>query len=153
MEHAPKDLVSAKVIAEARALPLYKRGNRLFVAIADPTDLKALDSIQFASGLSCEAVVVEADKLTQVIETLGQSGEQSLGDLEDSDLDNIDLDDTDPSRDEDAGEDPSNDQPIVRFVNKILLDAIRLGASDIHFEPYEKTYRIRYRTDGVLNRG
>ena len=150
MDHAPKDLVSAKVIAEARALPLYKRGNRLFVAIADPTDLKALDSIQFASGLSCEAVVVEADKLTQVLETLGQSGEQSLGDLEDSDLDNIDLDDTDPSRDEDAGEDPSNDQPIVRFVNKILLDAIRLGASDIHFEPYEKTYRIRYRTDGVL---
>ena len=95
-------------------------------------------------------MVVEADKLTQVLETLGQSGEQSLGDLEDSDLDNIDLDDTDPSRDEDAGEDPSNDQPIVRFVNKILLDAIRLGASDIHFEPYEKTYRIRYRTDGVL---
>ena len=128
MEHAPKDLVSAKVIAEARALPLYKRGNRLFVAIADPTDLKALDSIQFARSLSCEAVVVEADKLTQVLETLGQSGEQSLGDLEDSDLDNIDLDDTDPSRDEDAGEDP-NDQPIVRFVNKILLDAIRLGAS------------------------
>ena len=152
LDQAPRDVVEAKLVTEARALPLYKRGSRLFVAVADPTDLKALDSIQFASGLSTEAIVVEADKLNRAIEAFTGGQSDSLGDLDDADLDNIDLEDTDESSGSDEGiDDPSNDQPIVKFVNKMLLDAIRLGASDIHFEPYEKSYRIRYRVDGVLS--
>ena len=149
---APRDLLDPKVVTECRALPLYRRGSRLFVAIADPTDLKALDAIQFASGLSTEAIVVEADKLNRALQAFTEGSDTSLGDLEDEGLDNIDLDDDAAPADESAGDgDPSNDQPIVRFVNKMLLDAIRLGASDIHFEPYEKSYRIRYRVDGVLD--
>ena len=152
LDQAPRDAVESKVVIESRALPLYRRGNRLFVAVADPTDLKSLDSIQFASGLNTEAIVVEADKLNRAIEAFTGGQADSLWDLDDSDLDNIDLDDGDPAgADDEAVDDPSNDQPIVKFVNKMLLDAIRLGASDIHFEPYEKAYRIRYRVDGVLS--
>ena len=150
---APRDLLDPKVVTQARALPLFKRGTRLFVATADPTDLKALDAIQFASGLSTEAIVVEADKLSRALQAFTDGSDTSLGDLEDEGLDNIDLEDDSAgdNDDSDSQDDPSNDQPIVRFVNKMLLDAIRLGASDIHFEPYEKSYRIRYRVDGVLD--
>ncbi|QGG80929.1 type IV-A pilus assembly ATPase PilB [Litorivicinus lipolyticus] len=146
----PSDKLDRKIVIEARALPLFIRGKRLYVGLSDPTDLRALDAMQFASGLTTEAIVVEADKLAAAIENYGESS-GSLGDLNDDGLDNIDLEDDSDTQTEDDPSDPGNDQPIVRFVNKMLLDAIRLGASDIHFEPYEKAYRIRYRVDGVLS--
>src|SRR4051812_48000192 len=146
-------LVSDKLLAKHRVLPLVKRGKRLFVAVSDPTNLHALDEIKFQTGLSIEAVVVEEDKLQQIAgKTIEQVDTQmpALGD-DDLDLENLDITGGDDDLDKDAvGRDDVEDAPIVRFVNKVLLDAIKKGASDIHFEPYEKTYRIRLRLDGYL---
>lgn len=150
---APQDIVSEDLIRKHRALPLIKRDNRLYLAVADPTNMHALDEIKFQTGVKTEAVVVEEDKLTRIIETYldAQSG-GALEGLDDDDLENLELDDTQaPDQDDDSGEDGASEAPIVRFVNKILLDAIKGGSSDIHFEPYEKAYRIRFRTDGVLH--
>ena len=149
----PKDIVDEKLIRKHFALPLYKRGNRLFVAVADPTNLAGLDEFNFNTGLNTDAVLVESDKLGKAIESfLENSGDISGGleGLDDDDLDSLDIESGDSSREEDS--EPGGDEaPVVRFVNKVLLDAIRTGASDIHFEPYEKTYRVRLRTDGVLH--
>ncbi|HKE94991.1 MAG TPA: type IV-A pilus assembly ATPase PilB [Povalibacter sp.] len=146
-------LVSDKLLAKHRVLPLVKRGKRLFVAVSDPTNLHALDEIKFQTGLSVEAVVVEEDKLQSIAgKTIEQVDTQmpALAD-EDLDLENLDITGGDDELDKDAvGRDDVEDAPIVRFVNKVLLDAIKKGASDIHFEPYEKTYRIRLRLDGYL---
>jgi len=146
-------LVSDKLLAKHRVLPLVKRGKRLFVAVSDPTNLHALDEIKFQTGLSIEAVVVEEDKLQQIAgKTIEQVDTQmpALGD-DDLDLENLDITGGDDDLEKDAvGRDDVEDAPIVRFVNKVLLDAIKKGASDIHFEPYEKTYRIRLRLDGYL---
>lgn len=146
-------LVSDKLLAKHRVLPLVKRGKRLFVAVSDPTNLHALDEIKFQTGLSIEAVVVEEDKLQRVgTKAIEQVDTQmpNLGD-DDLDLENLDITGGDDDAEKDAvGRDDVEDAPIVRFVNKILLDAIKKGASDIHFEPYEKTYRIRLRLDGYL---
>jgi type IV pilus assembly protein PilB len=146
-------LVSDKLLAKHRVLPLVRRGKRLFVAVSDPTNLHALDEIKFQTGLSVEAVVVEEDKLQQIAgKTIEQVDTQmpALGD-DDLDLENLDVTGGDDELDKDAvGRDDVEDAPIVRFVNKVLLDAIKKGASDIHFEPYEKTYRIRLRLDGYL---
>ena len=146
-------LVSDKLLAKHRVLPLVKRGKRLFVAVSDPTNLHALDEIKFQTGLSVEAVVVEEDKLQRIgnkaIEQV-DAAMPALGD-DDLDLDNLEVTGGDEDLDKDAvGRDDVEDAPIVRFVNKVLLDAIKKGASDIHFEPYEKTYRIRLRLDGYL---
>ncbi|PCI19315.1 MAG: type IV-A pilus assembly ATPase PilB [Piscirickettsiaceae bacterium] len=145
----PSDLVTEKLIRKHHALPIFKRGNKLFVAVSDPTNLQALDEIKFHTRTSTEAILVEEDKLMKVIDQTMEAAETTMTDLMDADLDNIDFEDTDerPSDDVDADID---DAPIVRFVNKILLDAINKGASDIHFEPYEKTFRIRVRHDGIL---
>ncbi len=146
-------LVSDKLLAKHRVLPLVKRGKRLFVAVSDPTNLHALDEIKFQTGLSIEAVVVEEDKLQQIAgKTIEQVDTQmpALAD-DDLDLENLDITGGDDDLEKDAvGRDDVEDAPIVRFVNKVLLDAIKKGASDIHFEPYEKTYRIRLRLDGYL---
>lgn len=148
-----RDLVDKKLVEKHFALPLYKRGNRLFVAVADPTNLHGLDEIKFNTGLSIESVVVEADKLAAAIENFLKDTEEditeSLGGLDGDELENLDVDAADSSK----AQEPSSDvdeAPIVRFVNKILLDAIKIGASDIHFEPYERAYRVRFRTDGIL---
>ena len=145
-------LVSDKLLQKHRVLPLVKRGKRLFVAISDPTNLHALDEIKFQTGLSVEAVVVEDSKLenaaTKAIEQVDTSM-PALGD-DDLDLENLDVTGGDDDVGEAVGRDEVEDAPIVRFVNKVLLDAIKRGASDIHFEPYEKTYRIRLRLDGYL---
>ena len=149
----PKGIVDEKLISKHFALPLYKRGNRLFVAVADPTNLAALDEINFNTGLNTDAVLVEADKLGKAIESyLANSGDMSGGlqGLDDEDLDGLDVESGDSAR-EDDNEPGGDEAPVVRFVNKILLDAIRTGASDIHFEPYEKIYRVRMRTDGILH--
>lgn len=147
-------LVSDKLLAKHRVIPLLKRGKRLFVAVSDPTNLHALDEIKFQTGLSIEAVVVEEDKLQKIAsKTMEQVDTQmpALGD-DDLDLENLEVTggDEDESAAAAAGRDDVEDAPIVRFVNKVLLDAIKRGASDIHFEPYEKTYRIRLRLDGFL---
>ena len=151
LEAAPVSLVDEKLIRQHHTLPLFRRGNRLFVAVSDPTNLQALDEIKFHTGISTETILVEEDKLTKAIDHALDSADTSMSDLLDEDLDNLDI----TSGDEDENRDDSTDMdiddtPVVRFVNKVLLDAINKGASDIHIEPYEKSFRIRFRQDGVL---
>ena len=146
-------LVSDKLLAKHRVLPLFKRGKRLFLAVADPTNLHAIDEIKFQTGLGVEAVVVEDDKLQKAVDkAIEQSDAQmpSLGDDEGVDLDALEVSGGEDELDDKVTRDDVEDAPIVRFVNKVMIDAIRRGASDIHFEPYEKSYRIRLRMDGVL---
>jgi type IV pilus assembly protein PilB len=150
-ELLPKGIVEEKLITKHHALPLYKRGKRMFVAVSDPTNLIALDEFQFHSKLTVEAVLVEDQKLTNLIEkVLDEQESQSLAEFDDADLDNLDIDSGETEAAEDEKVD-SDDAPIVRFVNKILLDAIKKGASDLHFEPYEKNFRVRLRIDGILH--
>jgi len=153
LEMIPRDLVKENLIQQHNALPLVRRGVRLFVAVSDPTNLQALDEIKFHTGVSTEPVLVEDDKLTTVIEQyLHAQEDDGLGDLDNSEFDNLDMDQfEDKKEEEDDDTSGADDTPIVRFVHKMLLDAIKTGASDIHFEPYEKTYRVRFRTDGVLH--
>jgi type IV pilus assembly protein PilB len=148
----PKDLISDSLINKHRALPLVKREGRVFVALADPTNIQALDEIKFHTGTTTEAVIVEEDKLARRLEHYLDQSNSAMEELEDGDLDNIELgneEEPDTSTRETA-EEAANDTPIVRFINKVLLDAIKKGASDIHFEPYEKSYRVRCRIDGIL---
>ena len=152
LEMAPVKLVDEKIIRRHHVLPLYKRGTRLFVAIADPTNLQALDEIKFHTGLGTEPILVEESKLATIIDKILDSQDTSLADLAgDDSLDNLEIlageEDDNKSA---VTEEGVNDAPVVKFVNKILMDAINHGASDIHIEPYEKTFRVRYRQDGML---
>jgi len=155
IETAPVKLVSEKIIRRHRVLPLFKRGTRLYVAVGDPTNIQALDEIKFHTGLGTEPIIVEEDKLNNAIEKTLEAHDTTLMDLSSEDgLEALEI----VSDDEDsqaaaaaAGEEGVNDAPIVKFVNKVLIDAINRGASDIHIEPYEKTYRVRYRQDGILH--
>ncbi|MGE3319469.1 MAG: type IV-A pilus assembly ATPase PilB [Candidatus Berkiella sp.] len=153
LDAIPKELVSEKLIRQHHALPLFRRGNRLFVAVSDPTNLEALDEFKFHTGINTEAIIVEETKLVDIIEKILTENESSaLDDLKDTDLDALDFSSADDIQKADDDSDSEvDDAPIVRFVNKVLLDAINRGASDIHFEPYEKTYRVRLRQDGILN--
>ena len=152
LDQINKDLVDARIAVTRRVLPLHKRGNRLFVAVSDPANMQALDEVRFKTNLVIDPVVVEDDKLgiaiVKVIETLGQT----LKDLVSADDLEVDLlAETGQSPTDEEGNNPDvDDAPVVRYIQKILLDAIAAGVSDIHFEPYEKYYRIRYRLDGVL---
>lgn len=147
----PKGLVNEKLVRKHRALPLFKRGTRLYIAVSDPTNLQALDEIKFNTGLSTEAIIADESKLDAAIDKYLESGETNFQGMGDADLDDLDIEaGTDDNKGGDATTDAADDAPIVRFVNKILLDAIKMGASDIHFEPYEKAYRIRFRADGIL---
>ena len=151
LDAAPISLVDEKLIRQHHTLPLFKRGNRLFVAVSDPTNLQALDEIKFHTGISTETILVEEDKLVKAIDMALDSADTSMTDLLDEDLDNLDISSGDDDNAADDGMDADiDDTPVVRFVNKVLLDAINKGASDIHIEPYEKTFRIRFRQDGVL---
>ncbi|MDE2339115.1 MAG: type IV-A pilus assembly ATPase PilB [Gammaproteobacteria bacterium] len=146
-------LVSDKLLAKHRVLPLFRRGKKLFLGVADPTHLHAIDEIKFQTSLSIEVVIVDDDKLQAALDkAIEQAGSQidSLGTEGDVDLDGLDVTGGDDEADDRVSRDDVEDAPIVRFVNKVMLDAIRRGASDIHFEPYEKTYRVRFRMDGVL---
>lgn len=149
---APKDLIKEELIRKHLALPLKRRGNRLFVAVCDPANISALEDIRFQTGINTEAIVVEADKLVKAIALFLTEEEDTTFDNLDDGLEDLDIEaveDDGPDEDENTT-DNSNDAPIVRFVNKLLLDAIKSGSSDLHFEPYEKSYRVRFRTDGVL---
>jgi type IV pilus assembly protein PilB len=144
-------LVSDKLLARHRVLPLVRRGKRLHVAVSDPTNLHAIDEIKFQTGLSIEAVVVEDDKLQTAVQKAIEQVDTSVPDAaDDFDLENLEIATDDEVDGEAIARDDVEDAPIVRFVNKIMMDAIRKSASDIHFEPYEKYYRIRVRLDGVL---
>jgi type IV pilus assembly protein PilB len=148
-ESQPKGLVSEKLIRQHSALPLWRRGNKLFVGISDPTNHQAITDIQFSTGLTTEAILVEDDKLTSAIDKFFDSN-TGMGDLADVDL-GLEIEAVDESKESSIGGQDADDAPVVRFVNKMLMDAIRLGSSDLHFEPYEKIFRVRLRTDGILH--
>jgi type IV pilus assembly protein PilB len=145
----PVKFIDAKALQGRRALPLYQRGNRLFVAISDPTNRTAMDQIKFQTGLHIEPVVVEDSKLGAVIGKLLTAAGVNLKELADEEM-AADLTEAESEPVIDASTVEIDDAPVVRYIQKILLDAIQSGASDIHFEPYEKVYRIRYRIDGEL---
>ncbi len=145
--------VSDKLLAKHRVLPLFKRGKRLFLGVSDPTNLHAIDEIKFQCGLGVEAIVVEDDKLQKLLDKAIEQVDTAMPNLSDEegvDLESLEVSGGDDEGGGEVGRDDVEDAPIVRFVNKVLLDAIRRGASDIHFEPYEKIFRVRLRMDGVL---
>ncbi|KAA1176388.1 type IV-A pilus assembly ATPase PilB [Marinobacter salinexigens] len=149
-EMTPEKIVDEKLIRKHNALPLFKRGNRLFIAVSDPTNIQALDEIKFNTGLSTDAVLVDDAKLRTHIDKYLEAQDTTMGDLDDADLEGVETEGGDQDDDGAVSASDVDDAPIVKYVNKMLLDAIRGGASDIHFEPYEKIYRVRYRTDGIL---
>ncbi|MCP1648850.1 type IV-A pilus assembly ATPase PilB [Pseudomonas nitroreducens] len=150
-ESIPKEIISEKLVRQHRVLPLWKRGNKLFVGLSDPTNHQAITDVQFSTGLTTEAILVEDDKLGDAIEKLFESATGGLDDLGDVDLDGLDIEHGGAEQKEEAIGGDADDAPVVRFVNKMLLDAIKGGSSDLHFEPYEKIYRVRFRTDGMLH--
>ena len=151
IDNLPKGLVDQNLLVKHHAVPLFKRGNRLYVAVSDPTNLQASEEIRFNTGLNVETIIAEEDKLNQLLESLVSEAEGSAFDELDEDLEDIDVSSgDDDKKPDDGGASGADDAPIVRFVNKLLLDAIKGGCSDLHFEPYEKTYRVRFRQDGIL---
>ncbi len=149
-EAQPRELVSEKLCRQHRVMPLFRRGNKLFIAISDPTNHQAVTDVQFSTGLSTEALLVEDDKLGDAIEKFFDSGTSGIEELADVDLEGLDVEAMTDDKEESGGNE-ADDAPVVRFVNKMLLDAIKGGSSDLHFEPYEKAYRVRFRTDGILH--
>ncbi len=149
LSELPLNVVDEKLLRKHRALPLFRRGNRLFLAVSDPTTHQSLDEIRFNTGLATDAVLVEESKLAAAIEKAIEAQDTTMSDIADADLDNIDV----SSDEEEGGHDSDlnvDEAPIVRYINKVLVDAIASGASDVHFEPYEKFFRIRFRQDGML---
>lgn len=143
--------IGEKLLRKCHALPLFKRGRKLFLGVSDPTNLQALDEIKFATGMTTEAILVEEDKLARAIEGAASQLESNALNLGGEDeLAGLEIIDTDNDAGAEVTRSDADDAPIVKFVNKLMVDAINQGASDIHFEPYEKTFRIRYRKDGEL---
>jgi type IV pilus assembly protein PilB len=149
---SPVKAVEHKLVRQHHAFPLFQRGNRIFLAVSDPTNHQGLDEIRFNTGMATEAVLVEEDKLASIIDKLQEADEATdMSGISDTDLDNLDI----AGEDDEAGKGDDSelnvdDAPIVRYVNKLLVDAINAGASDLHFEPYEKKFRVRFRQDGIL---
>jgi len=154
LTQAPIKLVSEKLITQHKALPLFKRGNRLFVGVSDPTNLRALDEIKFQSNHTIEPILISEEQLSRAIEQALSANSTSIEGLDDAEgLDTLDAEGGDLEGDEGSGgvdATGNDDAPVVKFVNKVLVDAIKRGASDIHFEPYEANYRVRFRMDGIL---
>lgn len=150
VELIPKELVKEKLIKEHHILPLVKKGRKLYIAASDPTDYGAFENFEFSTGLSCEVVVVDYRQLEAKIEQLlDASGSLHLSDEEFKEF--SDLDAEGPREQQNNNEDEKDDAPIIVYINKILMDAIKKGASDLHFEPYEHKYRVRFRIDGILH--
>jgi type IV pilus assembly protein PilB len=146
-------LVNEELVRKHNALPLFKRGGRLFVGIADPTNTRALDEIKFHVNLTVEAILVDEDKIKRTIDQWLESADALADAVADSEgLEHLDHGggDDDLAGSEAGVDAKGDDTPVVKFVNKVLIDAIRRGASDIHFEPYETEYRVRLRIDGLL---
>ena len=153
-ENIPINLVNEKLIRRHIMIPLFNRGNNLYLATDDPSKQASLKEIQFHTGLTTNAIVVETDKLNLFIDKLLSAKEnQGLTDYgEDSgDLEGLEISAEDEDHEAEMQTSVTDDAPIVKFVNKVLIEAIKQGASDIHFEPYEREYRIRYRQDGILH--
>jgi type IV pilus assembly protein PilB len=151
MEAVPTSLIKEELIREHNALPLFQRGSRLYVAVSDPTNLQAMDVFQFNTSFNTFPVLVEEHILATTIErTLNAEEASDFDDFGDADLDDIDVG-QDEIEQKDDGAAGADETPIVRFVNGVLTSAIKSGASDIHFEPYEKKYRVRTRIDGILH--
>jgi type IV pilus assembly protein PilB len=144
--------IDQRLLNKHRVLPLVLRGKRLFLGLSDPTNLQAVDEIKFQTGFRVDPVVVEQDKLEEAVSRALEAVDTSMSsfDEDDFDLDSLEISSGEEDFGEDVTRDDVEDAPVVRFVNKVMLDAIKRGASDIHFEPYEKTYRVRTRLDGVL---
>jgi len=150
LQKLPRNIVDAKIASQYQLLVLGKRGNRLFIGAADPTDQEAAERIKFATQLTPEWVIVEHDKLLKQLESLGASANEQLETLASGDFE-FDVTDEDPAAAESAEVTTDvEDAPVVRFLQKMLIDAINMRASDLHFEPYEYTYRVRFRIDGEL---
>ncbi|BDF95381.1 type IV-A pilus assembly ATPase PilB [Pseudoalteromonas sp. KAN5] len=150
VELIPKELIKEKLIKEHHILPLVKKGRKLYIAASDPTDYGAFENFEFSTGLSCEVVVVDYRQLEAKIELLlDASGSLHLSDEEFKEF--SDLDTESPHEPQNSNEDEKDDAPIIVYINKILMDAIKKGASDLHFEPYEHKYRVRFRIDGILH--
>ncbi len=146
----PKELVSDSLIEKHQVLPIFIRSKKVFIGISDPTNVKALEEIRFHTNLTIEPILVRQDHLMDAIEEAMKESSSVLDDMEDEGLENLEYEDEDPADTDNDTSDDMADSPAVKLVNKVLLDAIKRGASDIHFEPYEKTYRVRYRIDGML---
>nr|WP_314107501.1 type IV-A pilus assembly ATPase PilB [Acinetobacter lwoffii] len=142
-----RDAIDEKLITKHRVLPIFKNSSILYVATSNPTNIEAIDAVRFSTKLNIETVIVEHNKLEKLIEQ-NFTEESTFEFDEDFDLD-VDVDTSDPNK-EDEESNKGDEAPIVKYINKLLIDAIRMGASDLHFEPYEKIYRVRYRVDGVL---
>jgi len=149
----PTDLVTPKFIDEHQVLPIFHRGSKVFVAVGEPGEQAGLDAFKFQTGLGVEPILVDATALKESIEKInGEASASDLAVLDEENLEDIEFLDEDESGGETVSQtDAESDTPVVRFVNKLLMDAIKLGASDIHIEPYEKRLRVRYRVDGVLH--
>jgi type IV pilus assembly protein PilB len=145
-----KEYFDTRIAQSRRVLPLHKRGNRLYVATSDPANLQALDEVRFKTNLVVEPVVVEDDKLAAAIAKLIEASGTTLKEM--AALEDIEVTLEDGSVQQTSADEDSEveDAPVVRYIQKVLIDAITAGASDIHFEPYERYYRIRYRLDGIL---
>ena len=148
-QRLPLNLVDEKLIRKHRAIPLFRRGNRLYVALSDPTNARALEEFGFNTGLIAESVLVEEDQLAAAIDRAIATQDTTMSELMELDLDKLDIG-SDEDLKLDNMEVTVEDAPVVRYVKKVLVDAITSGASDIHFEPYEKFFRIRFRQDGLL---
>lgn len=142
-----RDAIDEKLITKYRILPIFKNSSILYIAISNPTNIEAIDAVRFSTKLNIETIIVEHNKLEKLIEQ-NFTEESTFEFDEDFDLD-VDIDTSDPNK-EDEESNKGDEAPIVKYINKLLIDAIRMGASDLHFEPYEKIYRVRYRVDGVL---
>lgn len=150
-ELIPKTAVKDDLVQKHRVLPLFKRGNKLFIAVCDPTDIKAVDDIKFNTGLTVEPILTEFGALNSAINSyLSSKDINLLNDDSDDDFSDFEVD-AEEDEEQDVTQSDSDDAPVVKFINKMLLTAIKTGASDLHFEPYEKRYRVRFRTDGVLH--
>jgi type IV pilus assembly protein PilB len=150
LNYLPENVIDPKLMQKQRVVALAKRGNKVAVAISDPTNTQTLDQIKFQTELTVEPIIVEHTTLLQLIDKRSQSAEQNLDELIGEDLDNIDFSSEDMGAQVDTATADIDDAPVVKFLQKILIDAINMGASDLHFEPFEKFYRIRFRIDGVL---
>lgn len=149
MSTIPKGLVSESLVEKHQVLPLFLRGKKVFIGLSDPTNVKAIEEVRFHTNLAVEPILVNQNSLQGAIEEALKEASNVMDDLGDEGLENLEYDDEQEEQQSDATEDLA-DSPAVKLVNKVLLDAIKRGASDIHFEPYEKTYRVRYRIDGML---
>jgi type IV pilus assembly protein PilB len=153
LSQIPLRLVREDLITKHKALPLFKRGNRLFVGVSDPTNLRALDEIKFQSNHIIEPILIDEQQIERAIELAFNASSTVVEGLDDAEgLENLELGSVDDDGDSSSGVDAmgNDDAPVVKFVNKVLVDAIKRGASDIHFEPYEQNFRVRFRMDGML---